>query len=85
MKEQEIKAAFVEDMVAEINEVPFMYLKTLKALIHAFKENISSLPAPTKETEEDFDWEEMLSEIHQRRQENNKIQFGRMDNLFTNI
>ena len=85
MKEQEIKAIFVAEMMAEINEVPVMYLKTLKALIHAFKENISSLPAPTKEAEEEFDWEEMLSEIHERRQENNKIQFQKMDNLFSDL
>lgn len=85
MKEQEIKAAFVEDMVAEINEVPVMYLKILKALIHAFKENVLSLPSPTKKEEDEFDWEEMLSEIHQKRQENNKIQFQKMDSLFSDL
>ena len=38
-----------------------------------------------KKEEDEFDWEEMLSEIHQKRQENNKIQFQKMDSLFSDL
>jgi hypothetical protein len=89
MNKSEIKSAVVEDIMAEINEVPAIYLTTLKALIHAFKENVLKIPLPTQtnsnDVENEFDWDEMLTDIHLQRQKNNEIQFQKMNGLFSDL
>lgn len=66
------KDILVNEILKEINEVPLVYLKTLYALIHSFKETI---PIPNKIQEEvneiNFDWDELLNEIHNNRNNNN--------------
>ena len=66
------KEILVNEILKEINEVPVIYLKTLYALIHSFKETI---PIPEKtlnnEMETNFDWDELLNEIHSNRDKNN--------------
>ena len=37
------KNVLLEQIMLEINEVPLVYLKTLYAIIHSFKENISTI------------------------------------------
>jgi hypothetical protein len=89
MNKSEIKSAVVEDIMAEINEVPAIYLTTLIALIHAFKENVLKIPLPTQtnsnDVENEFDWDEMLTDIHLQRQKNNEIQFQKMNGLFSDL
>jgi hypothetical protein len=75
-----IKKKMIEQILLDINEVPLVYLKTLQAIIHSFKENVSiipteSIPSQAIEAEtvlDDFDWDNLLEDIHSQRQANNQ-------------
>lgn len=66
------KDVLVNEILKDINEVPLIYLKTLYALIHSFKETIP-MPDKFKEelSEKEFDWDELLNEIHSNRKKTN--------------
>lgn len=76
-KVNKAKQTFIDEIVQDINDIPFVYMKTLCALIHAFKENvliIENVEMNNKfdvDDNDDFDWDNLIDEIHQNRQRNN--------------
>ena len=88
-KEKQIKENFIQEIIQEINEIPINYLRTLYAIVHTFKENILIVePVPqispsSEEKNDDFDWDELIDEIHQERQRNNLAIQQKMDELFS--
>ena len=83
------KNALIEQIILEINQVPLVYLKTLHAIIHSFKENIVTIqptqsPLPTSEsiaTEDNFDWDSLLNDIQTNRKKNNMLIHNRLTEL----
>ena len=83
------KKYLIEQIMLEINEVPLVYLKTLHAIIHSFKENIVTIqppqtPIPAQEPiseEDNFDWDTLLNEIHTNRKNNNLLIHNRLQEL----
>ncbi len=76
------KEILINEIVKELNEIPVIYLRTIFALIHSFKETI---PFPqqfkTSDREEDFNWDSLLDEIHQNRKQTNLKMKNRMEVL----
>lgn len=72
------KQFIINEIVQEINEIPVIYLKTLYALVHSFKETI---PYPVDIEEDSFDWDNLLNEIHQNRNKNNLLMSERINQL----
>lgn len=66
------KEILINEIIKELNDVPAIYLKTIFALIHSFKETIP-VPQNLKENsdDKDFDWDELLDEIHINRKKTN--------------
>ena len=83
------KNALIEQIILEINQVPLVYLKTLHAIIHSFKENIVTIQPtqsslPTSEsiaTEDNFDWDSLLNDIQTNRKKNNMLIHNRLTEL----
>lgn len=82
------KDVLLEQIMFEVNAVPLVYLKTLYAIIHSFKENISTIqPTQTASSvtetisEEDFDWDSLLNDIHTNRKKNNLAVHNRLQEL----
>jgi hypothetical protein len=91
IKVNKAKEKFVNEIIQDINEIPFVYMKTLYALIHTFKENIltienieinTNIEVSDDETN-DFDWDNLLDEIHQNRQINNLKLSTKISQLLT--
>ena len=78
-KVNKAKETFINEIVQDINDIPFVYLRTLYGLIHTFKENILIIEngeinnkLNVQEDENDnFDWDNLIDEIHLNRQRNN--------------
>jgi len=90
LKENKVKETFIKEIVQDINDIPIVYLRTLYALIHTFKENILIVEnielqqnAKNKKNQtDDFDWDNLIDEIHRNRQQNNEKMNLRVNNLF---
>jgi hypothetical protein len=91
VKQKIAKDLFIAQIMSDINEIPLIYLKTLYALVHTFKENIltiqpeeNTIPMPAPKDEEDaFDWDNLLKDIHLNRQKNNLILTNRINQFLT--
>ncbi len=90
VKQKIAKDLFLAQIMSDINEIPLVYLKTLYALVHTFKENIltippeNAMPMPTPKDEEDnFDWDNLLKDIHLNRQKNNLLLTHRIHSFLT--
>ncbi len=78
-KVNKAKETFINEIVQDINDIPFVYLRTLYGLIHTFKENILIIEngeinnkLNVQEDENDnFDWDNLIDKIHLNRQRNN--------------
>jgi hypothetical protein len=84
VKQKIAKDLFIAQIMSEINEIPLIYLKTLYALVHTFKKNIitiqseNSIVLPPKDEDENFDWDNLLKDIHLNRQKNNLLLTNRI-------
>jgi len=73
------KETFINEIVQDINAIPLVYMKTLYALIHTFKENILTIEnvqinnkfSVLEDENDDFNWDNLIDEIHNNRQQNN--------------
>lgn len=80
------KKLLIEQIMLDINDVPAVYLKTLYAIIHSFKENITTIqppqsPLPVSEDDDNFDWDSLLHDVHANRQKNNTLIHNRLQAL----
>lgn len=66
------KDTLIKEIVNEINGIPIIYLKTLYALIHSFKETIPIPDQLSTELADNFNWDELLEEIHSNRNKTNQ-------------
>ncbi len=74
-KDTNLKEVFIREILQDINDVPIVYLRTLTALIHTFKENILTverLDIKQDYQEDNFDWDDLIDSIHTNRQRNNE-------------
>jgi hypothetical protein len=90
VKKKIAKDLFIQQIMGEINEIPLIYLKTLYALVHTFKENILTIQpenrivkAPTQTDDDAFDWDNLLNDIYLNRQKNNQLLTNRINQFLT--
>ena len=91
LKENKFKETYIKEILEDINDIPVVYLKTLYALIHSFKENIlivehADYKQNTKtlnQDNDDFDWDSLIDEIHNNRRLNNDKLSLKINNLST--
>ena len=88
-KKSKAQKFIVEQILLDINEIPLVYLRTLQGIVHSFKENIVAIQSQQKPTDvtdsteeaTDFDWDNLLTDIHANRQKNNLTIHNRLQKL----
>ncbi len=88
---QENKEDVIRNIVMELSIVPDEYLQTLYAIIHSFRthlpdEHFAAIEKNKKiemqkENSENFDWNDLLSDIFENRRNNNLNMNKRIDKL----
>ena len=83
MENQELdssKKQLVVSILKELEQIPQGYLKVIFSMIQAFRKNLPIVKNESTIAEEnEFDWEELSSEIIDRRKTNNRDFFDRID------
>ena len=77
------KKTLLKNILIELDNIPENYLKNLYEIIHTFRIYI-----PQKQIDEekkqnnDLIWDELIDEIYQNREDNNKRLNSKINNLF---
>ena len=85
LAESKLKDKFIIEIVNEINEIPVIYYKTIYEIIHTFRENMPNIQLENNAenyNEIEFDWDNLLNEIHLNRQKNNLLLNEKVNHLF---
>ncbi len=70
----------LRNIAFELQYVPSEYLKALFEIIHAFRLNLPQV-VPANQPQNVVDWDLLLDEIMQNRQQNNQKMFDKVDYL----
>lgn len=75
------KEKLIREIVEELKNIPDDYLKNVYEIIHTLRVNVPARKAKHKSDEEI--WDQVIDEIHQVREQQNKELNDKLDRLFT--
>jgi hypothetical protein len=78
MKSKEI---LIRKIVEELKNIPDDYLKNVYEIIHTVRENVPA--RKLKKKSDEAIWDQVLDEIHQAREQQNRELNDKLDRLFT--
>jgi hypothetical protein len=80
------KQAIIKNIIKELDKIPLVYLQSLYQIIRTFRKH---LPVATKKmdvlavkpTEDNFDWDELIDNVHANRKRNNERMHRNIEHL----
>jgi len=77
------KKMLLKNILIELDNIPENYLKNLYEIIHTFRIYIPKKQINEEEKQDnDLIWDELIDEIYQNRENNNKKLDSKINNLF---
>ncbi|MBW8051861.1 MAG: hypothetical protein FVQ77_16285 [Cytophagales bacterium] len=79
------KKTLLKNILIELDNIPVNYLKNLYEIIHTFRIYVPQKQIDIDDEKEQYNdliWDELIDEIYQNREDNNKRLNSEINNLF---